>query len=62
MAADHERLQVIDTLVAAGTPVDAADEVFGRHPLRLAAANGRPASVHTLLADGADPTRVTATA
>ena len=56
MAADHQRLDVIDDLVAAGTPVDDADEVFGRHPLRIAAANGRPASVRALLAHGADPT------
>ena len=57
MAADHQRVDVIDELIAAGTPVDATDEVFGRHPLRLAAANGRPASVRALLAHGADPTR-----
>lgn len=57
MAADHQRINVIDTLVAADTPVDAQDQVFGRHPLRLAAANGRPASVRSLLAHGADPTR-----
>lgn len=55
MAADHQRLDVIDALVAAGTPVDATDPVFGRHPLRTAAANGRPASVRRLLAHGADP-------
>lgn len=55
MAADHERVEVIDALVAAGTPVDATDEEFGRHPLRLAARNGRPASVRRLLAHGADP-------
>lgn len=57
MAADHQRLDVIDQLVAAGTPVDDADELFGRHPLRVAAANGRPASVSALLAHGADPNR-----
>ncbi|ONH23310.1 ankyrin repeat domain-containing protein [Pseudofrankia asymbiotica] len=55
MAADHERLAVIEALVAAGTPVDGVDEIWGRHPLRLAAANGRPASVQRLLALGADP-------
>lgn len=55
MAADHQRLGVVDELVAAGTPVDAEDRAFGRHPLRLAAANGRPASVRALLAHGADP-------
>jgi len=57
MAADHERLEVIDELVRAGTPVDAADPVFGGHPLRTAAQNGRPASVRRLLALGADPNR-----
>ena len=36
-------------------PVDASDPVFGGHPLRTAAANGRPASVRRLLAHGADP-------
>ncbi|MDT3442984.1 MULTISPECIES: ankyrin repeat domain-containing protein [unclassified Pseudofrankia] len=55
MAVDHERLTVIKALVAAGTPVDGVDETWGRHPLRLAAANGRPASVRCLLALGADP-------
>ncbi|MGH3442357.1 MAG: ankyrin repeat domain-containing protein [Nitriliruptorales bacterium] len=55
MAADHERLDVIDELVAAGTPVDAIDEHFGRQALRVASRNGRPASVRRLLAHGADP-------
>ncbi len=55
MAADHQRLEVIDTLVAAGTPVDDADPAFGGHPLRTAASNGRPASVRRLLALGANP-------
>lgn len=55
MAADHQRLDVIDALIAAGTPVDAEDALFHRHPLRLAAANGRPDSVRALLAHGADP-------
>ena len=55
MAADHERLSVIDALVAAGTPVDATDPAFGGHPLRTSASNGRPASVRRLLAHGADP-------
>lgn len=55
MAADHQRLDAIDALVTAGTPVDSTDRVFGRHPLRLAAFNGRPASVSRLLALGADP-------
>jgi uncharacterized protein len=60
MAADHQRIAVIDTLVQAGAPVDATDEVFGRHPLVLAASNGRPASVRSLLGHGADPSRVDA--
>jgi ankyrin repeat protein len=55
MAADHQRLDVIDRLIAAGTPVDATDPAFGGHPLRTAASNGRPASVRRLLAHGADP-------
>jgi len=55
MAADHQRLEVIDVLVAAGTPVDDADPAFGGHPLRTAASNGRPASVRRLLAHGANP-------
>jgi ankyrin repeat protein len=55
MAADHQRLDVIDQLVAAGTPVDAVDPAFGGHPLRQAARNGRPASVRCLLEHGADP-------
>ncbi len=58
MAADHERIAVIDELVAAGTPFDDSDNVFGRHALRLAAANGRASSVSALLAHGADPTKV----
>jgi ankyrin repeat protein len=56
MAADHQRLDVIDRLVAAGTPVDAVDDIWGRHPLRTAAENGRLESVRRLLAHGADPT------
>lgn len=55
MAVDHQRLRVVEELAAAGTPIDEADDAFGRHPLRLAAANGRPASVRTLLTLGADP-------
>jgi len=56
MAADHQRLEVIDELLAAGTPVDATDPQWRRQPLRLAAQNGRPNSVRHLLARGADPT------
>jgi ankyrin repeat protein len=55
MAADHERLGVVDRLVADGAPVDGVDPVWHRHPLRTAAANGRPASVRRLLERGADP-------
>lgn len=54
-AADHQRLDVIDQLVAAGTPVNEADAEWGRLPLHVAAVNGRPASVRRLLAHGADP-------
>jgi uncharacterized protein len=54
-AADHERLAVIDQLIEAGTPVDAFDEVWGRQALRIAAENGRPASVRRLLEHDADP-------
>lgn len=55
MAADHQRLDVIDRLLDAGTPVDATDPRWGRQALRLAAANGRTASVAHLIACGADP-------
>jgi uncharacterized protein len=55
MAADHQRLHLLDQLVAAGTPVDAEDAQYGRQALRLAAQNGRPASVRRLLQLGADP-------
>ncbi|MFK8023831.1 MAG: ankyrin repeat domain-containing protein [Ilumatobacter sp.] len=57
MAADHQRTAVIDALIAAGTPFDEPDRSFGRHALRLAAANGRAVSVRQLLEHGADPTR-----
>jgi uncharacterized protein len=55
MAADHERLNVIDQLLDTETPIDAADAKWGRQSLRLAAMNGRVASVQHLLARGADP-------
>ena len=55
MAADHERLHVIDELLAAGTPIDATDERWGRQALRVAMHNGRARSVAHLLARGADP-------
>lgn len=54
-AADHQRLPVIDQLIESGTPVDAFDEVWHRQALRIAAQNGRPASVRRLLEHGADP-------
>jgi hypothetical protein len=55
MAAHHQRLEVIDHLIAAGVEVDATDPAFGGHPLRTAAVDGRPASVRRLLDHGADP-------
>lgn len=55
MAADHQRLDVVDELLAIGTPVDATDADWGRQALRVAAHNGRVASVTHLLARGADP-------
>lgn len=54
-AADHQRLDVIDQLVAAGTPVNEPDAQWQRMPLHIAAGNGRAASVRRLLAHGADP-------
>lgn len=54
-AADHERLDVIDQLVAAGTPVNEPDAEWQRLPLHVAAGNGRTAAVRHLLALGADP-------
>lgn len=56
MAADHQRLRVIEELLDVGTPIDGVDPVWGRHPLRIAARHGRPASVRLLLERGADPT------
>jgi ankyrin repeat protein len=54
MAADHERLALIDELLDAGAPIDAVDD-HGRQPLRLAAAGGKVDGVRHLLARGADP-------
>ena len=42
MAADHERLDVIDELLAAGTPIDATDEVWAAGDA-IATENGRRA-------------------
>jgi ankyrin repeat protein len=55
MAADHQRLDVVDELLATGISVDAVDPMWGRQALRVAAEHGRPASVRHLLARGADP-------
>lgn len=57
MAADHERLHVIDQLLAADTPIDAVDP-WGRQALRLATMNGRVTSVRHLLARGAEPNQL----
>jgi hypothetical protein len=54
-AADHQRLEVIDRLVAAGTPVNDPDAGCERLPLHTAAGKGRVASVRRLLARCADP-------
>lgn len=54
MAADHVRLDVLDQLLDAGTPIDATDP-WDRQALCLAAGRGRVASVRHLLARGADP-------
>lgn len=54
MAANHERLDVVDQLLDAGTPIDAVDP-WGRQALRLAVMDGRVASVRHLLSRGADP-------
>ena len=54
-AATHQRLNIIDQLIAAGTPVNEAGAEWGELPLHAAAQHGRPASVRRLLAHGADP-------
>jgi ankyrin repeat protein len=56
MAADHERLTVIDELLAAGVPIDAVDPEWRGQALRTAAQHGRAAGVRHLLHRGADPT------
>lgn len=55
MAADHERLAVIDALLEAGTPIDGEEPRWGRQALRIAASGGRVGSVRHLLERGADP-------
>jgi hypothetical protein len=54
-AAQYQRLEVIDQLIAAGTPVNEPDAEWGRLPLHTAAGDGRAASVRRLLDCGADP-------
>jgi hypothetical protein len=54
-AAQYQRLEVIDQLIAAGTPVNEPDAEWGRLPLHTAAGDGQAASVRRLLAHGADP-------
>jgi hypothetical protein len=55
MAADHQRLDVVDQLLSTGISVDAVDPQWGRQALRVAAEHGRPRSVRHLLARSADP-------
>jgi ankyrin repeat protein len=54
MAAGHDRVEVIEQLLALGVPVDAVD-AWGSTALRAAAENGHPRSVRILLAAWADP-------
>ncbi len=56
MAAEHGRLDVIDQLLSAATPVDGVD-ADGSTALHEAAYSGRADSVRHLLARGADPGR-----
>ena len=56
MAAEHGRLDVIDQLLLAATPVDGVD-ADGSTALHGAAYSGRGDSVRYLLARGADPRR-----
>jgi ankyrin repeat protein len=57
MAARHERVGVIDELVAHAVPVDDVDPIWGGQAMRVAAEEGRPLAVRALLAHGADPHR-----
>jgi len=52
MAAGHDRVEVIEQLLAAGVPVDAVD-AWGYTGLRAATENGRDAAVAVLRAAGA---------
>jgi uncharacterized protein len=54
VAAEHGRLEVIDQLITASTPVDGMDR-DGSTALHEAAYSGRAESVRRLLAHGADP-------
>ena len=54
MAAGHDRVAVIEALLAAGTPVDAID-AWGSTALQAATENGRTASAAVLVAAGATP-------
>ena len=54
-AADHQRLDVIDQLIEAGTPLNEADAEWGGCPCTQQRATAAPASVRRLLAHGADP-------
>jgi len=56
IAAERGRLEVIDQLIAASTPVDGVDR-DGSTALHAAAYSGRSDSVRRLLARGADPAR-----
>jgi hypothetical protein len=55
MAADHQRLDAIEQLLAADTPIDAVDPQWGRQALCVAVQNERIRSVRRLLDLGADP-------
>lgn len=56
IAAAHVQLEVIDHLLAAGTPIDGVDR-DGSTALHAAAYSGQPDSVRHLLTHGADPNR-----